>query len=788
MEKVLFVFLTTFFISVVARAEEIPSITVGTYGQEMRVFHSTADGLPSNNVYAVSANADDQVFVATAAGLARYDQGGWQTLVEDTAVYTLALDSEGKVWFVEEGGISTLTIGNNTIERRHTPLPPEITKPEDITDVVIVPDGIFLATRSGIFYTEHSGGVPSLKTEFIGLPPRPDIRAVAFADANHVAIAAAEGVFARTSAGTFEALFPEDGKHSWKPRDARAVVFDKSGKLWLATPQGVACHSPEGWKTFTGKDGLPYNDFTCMAAGPQGEVWFGTHVGAIRYDGTRWAYRQGKRWLPDDDVRDIAVTSDGSAWFATASGVGVILFKPMTLAEKARFFEDEIDKYHRRTEYGFVLEVSVAHPGDKADVRQRDSDNDGLWTSMYGTGECFAYAATKDPQAKERAKKAFEALKFLGDVTQGGSNPAPKGFVARTVLPTSGPNPNEVDYTPEKDREKQKRDAYWKVIVPRWPTSADGKWYWKCDTSSDELDGHYFFYAQYYDLVADTEEEKARVREHVRALTDHIIEHNFCLVDHDGKPTRWAVYNPEALNGDPYWFHERGLNSLSILSYLAVAEHMTGDPKYRAAADKLINEHHYAQNALVPKIHSGMGSGNQSDDEMAFMSYYNLLKYEKDPRLHAIYSFSLFNYWRLEEPEVNPLFNFIFAACALNKTYKDAYGQYELAAEPASWLNRSVEELLRFPLDRFNWTHKNSHRIDILPLPKVNYLEAYAGEPTYGKGYRVDGYVVPVDERFYNHHNHDPWALNVGGNGTELADGAAFLLPYYMGLYHGFIK
>ncbi|MCJ7638688.1 MAG: hypothetical protein MUO70_02185, partial [Euryarchaeota archaeon] len=32
-----------------------------------------------------------------------------------------------------------------------------------------------------------------------------------------------------------------------------------------------------------------------------------------------------------------------------------------------------------------------------------DSDNDGLWTSMYGAGECFAYAATKDPKAKERA-------------------------------------------------------------------------------------------------------------------------------------------------------------------------------------------------------------------------------------------------------------------------------------------------------------------------------------------------------------------------------------------------
>ena len=48
--------------------------------------------------------------------------------------------------------------------------------------------------------------------------------------------------------------------------------------------------------------------------------------------------------------------------------------------------------------------------------------------------------------------------------------------------------------------------------------------------------------------------------------------------------------------------------------------------------------------------------------------------------------------------------------------------------------------------------------------------------------------MIPVDERFFNHWNHNPFALDTGGDGHELADGAVFLLPYYMGLYHGFIK
>ena len=52
----------------------------------------------------------------------------------------------------------------------------------------------------------------------------------------------------------------------------------------------------------------------------------------------------------------------------------------------------------------------------------------------------------------------------------------------------------------------------------------------------------------------------------------------------------------------------------------------------------------------------------------------------------------------------------------------------------------------------------------------------------------VDGKVLPVDERVLEHWNHDPWTLDTNGNGRSLADGNSFLLPYYMGLYFGYVK
>ena len=696
---------------------QAPSVKVGTFGQQVRTFYTTEDGLTSNDMVSVEAKPGGVIASGVDQIKLQFRDGQWR--------------------------------GPKPVDERGRML---------------------------------SDGDRGLKA---ALGQEPAVRDVAWGPGDQAAVAEATGLYYTEDGVKWQRLFPSDGDRSWAVEDARAVVFDAKGRLWFACPTGVGCRNEDGWTLYTGADGLPYDDFTSMAAAPDGSMWFGTHIGAIHFDGQHWAYRQGLRWLPDDDVRDVAVTSDGTAWFATANGVGAIETKPTTLAGKAKFYEDQIDKFHRRTEYEYVLEVSLDKPGDTSVVHKHDSDNDGLWTCMYGAGECFAYGATKDPKAKERATKVWRAMRFLGTVTQGGSNPAPPGYVARTVLPTGEWNPNAEHYTPEKDRQSQKGDAYWKVMDPRWPTSEDGKWYWKCDTSSDELDGHFFFYALYYDLVAETEAEKAPVREHVRAMADHFLEHDFCLVDHDGTPTRWAVYSPSAVNEDPNWFAERGLNSLSMLSYLAVAEHMTGDAKYREAADMLINEHHYAQNLLVPKLQNGAGSGNQSDDEMAFMGYYTLIKYEKDPELKSLYAFSLWRYWRLEEPEKCPLFNFIYAVGCLGLEYTDAFGTYGPSPDERAWLDDSVDTLRRFPLDRFNWRHTNSHRKDIVPLAgHVSTFDASARS----QGYRVDGKVLPVDEMYFNHWNHGPWELNTGGNGQGLGDGAVFTLPYYMGLYHGFIE
>ncbi len=95
-----------------------------------------------------------------------------------------------------------------------------------------------------------------------------------------------------------------------------------------------------------------------------------------------------------------------------------------------------------------------------------------------------------------------------------------------------------------------------------------------------------------------------------------------------------------------------------------------------------------------------------------------------------------------------------------------------------------MDTLERFPLDRLDWRLINSHRLDILRLPDYIDLDRDVA----AAGYRVNGKVLPIDERWVERWNHDPWELDEGGNGTTLADGAAFLLPYYMGLYLQYVR
>lgn len=666
----------------------------------------------------------------------------------------------------------------------------------DVRQISVDAQGVLVAvTAQGTAVFDGDKWQPKAASD-VTIPPRPqlddrqraslqtvagaglEVRAVAV-HGGEIAVAADSGLYVGNGREWRLAL-PRQGEVRWAPVDVRAVAYDASGALWFAAPQGVGCRISEvEWNLFTGADGVPYNDFTCMAAGPKG-VWFGASNGAIHYRDGAWSFRQGRRWLLDNHVRDVAVDAAGNAWFATAAGVSCIACEPMTLAGKAAFYADEIEKHHRRTRLGYVDPADLTAPGDKATAVPVFTDNDGHFTGLYLAAVSLGYAATGDERLRQHAANAFHALAFLSEVTQGGTHPAPKGFIARTVLPTTEPDPNP-QFDLAYDQRRNAADSLWKIIQPRWPVDETGEWYWKNDSSSDELDGHFFGFATYFDRVCKTDPEKDAVREVVRRIIGHILEHGYNLVDYDGQPTRWGRFSPDDLNRNEAWCDERGLNSFSILTYLAVAHHITGDQKYRDVYLELALDHGYGMNGMTqPKALPGpAAAGHQPDDNMAFMNYYHLIRYETDPKLLSMFHHAIHRHWQYEKLERNAFANFIYAACCLGKTRRDQWGTTDLSP-PKRCFDDAIDTLKRFPLDLVDWPMSNAHRIDMLPLQDDD-------GPSSKDGGRRDGQVFPIDERHEVYWDMNPWVLVYNGTGTRLREGVPYLLAYYMARAHGFI-
>ena len=574
--------------------------------------------------------------------------------------------------------------------------------------------------------------------------------------------------------GTTKGLLSYDG--DWKlvafskGKRINSILKDNSGDLWVATNDGLLRRMKDNWvnldddlmayglrRTYfsldynskkddlyfgglfsagciagdgnhwiaRGSDGLPYGPVTIIK-NSRDALWLGTDRGAIKKD-KGWHYYNGKRWLSDNKVLDILPLDERTTWVATPKGISQIQQVEMTLAQKAASFEERIKLRHDR--YGMVSSSRLMTQGDLSTSRTGTDDNDGLWTSIYLAAECYRYAITKDPDAKKNAIKAFEAMERLETIT------GIKGFPARSLV--------AADESTGQGGE--------------WHLTPDKKWKWKGDTSSDEIVGHMFAYPLFYDLVAEGA-LKDRVRNLVHRIMTHIVDHNFQLIDLDGKATRWAVWTPDSINFSNNWWYERGINSMQILAFLKAGLHVTGDQKFEKAYQKLITKHHYADNMVVQKMY-GPFDLNHSDDELAFLPNYTLLRYANDKVSQSKFISSTQRSWHIEQPDRIPLWNIISSA-ALHKDCD---------------LKVALEELQLIPMDLITWTMENSHRWD---LPKDQLSDRF------GKAQAIR--PVPTLERGITKWNSNTYVYDSGSDGYGEDDGAYFLLPYWMGRYHGF--
>ncbi len=708
--------------------------------QEYHVAYPVGKNPAQNNVRSIAVDSSSTVWIATEAGVytKKSEASNWSPLMKGTdagPAFSVLVDEDNEVWMGTWNGLYRYK--NNGLEKVSGIAPP-------VSTLCTAPGGIYALGPAGIWYFD---GDQWTKKDY-------DI-------AHSIRDAVSDkkgGLWIATDVGLYYCRHSKttlfQNENELISCALKGLAFDPLGRLWAGGLGGVTIwEKKKKVKTLKPKDGLPTVFVNSISLSPGGTMWVGTDMGVVRFssDGSH-SLRFTRRWLLDDHVRDVCFDRKRTAWIATANGVSAIEKKVVTLAEKADFFYGVLMSRHIRPPW-IAGQCRLKIPGDTTSWVPEDDDNDGQYTAMYLAMESLRFAVTGNEDAHEKANKAFGFLKYLQEVT------GTDGFIARTVVPISWSDMHDKNrpYNQKQIAEEEIRDPRYKPVSKRWRRSKDGRWWWKGDTSSDELTGHMFGYF-FYDLLIANEDEKTVLADHVKKIMDHLITNDYNLVDIDGKHTHWGVWSPGKLNNDPDWAPERGINSLELLSFLKFTYHLTGDEKYQKRYLNLINEHHYLKNAQRI-LYSNPAWVTYIDPELILLAFPPLLMYEKDEDIRAEWENLLDKWYDGFKKDKSPFYNMM----------------YSFLRNQKSEVEHSIQFLKDTPLDLVDWhiDHTKREDIEIVRKPVLEELQTSELQPPSLRP------VVRWDK--------NPW-LAVGGDPAREREPVFWLLPYWLGKYIQIIK
>ncbi len=410
---------------------------------------------------------------------------------------------------------------------------------------------------------------------------------------------------------------------------------------------------------------------------------------------------------------------------------------PNSMLGKANTLDQEL--HERKMLFGQVLTVMRPRSTPEDTINQWQEDSDWL-TGLYTATEAFHYKVTDDPQARANAKESFDALHLLSTVS------GVPGVVARCArknfageLPTEG------------------RKVYRKT----------GDWYWVADISRDQLTGHLFGYAVYYDLVAD-EAEKEVCRQDIEDIVGKLLEDDMWARDFDGERTIHANC----------W-----ASPLMALWVLKVASRITGDEKYEAAYQNLIDPHFLLGHALKQA---------QATEDAFFQHYhhdsvfYHIMLYESDPRIRGLLAWALQMLYRDTRDNGNVQMDFNYALFN-PETDAEMRGMAELMAAPLhvqsgeGWQAAIAERITQG-----DWPYPEDVVREVIFCHDPEATES-SERPVY----------IPIEIRApreyeWNYHVGSEFSRRTPGVGAQHGgypeySGIGYLLTYWLGRYHGWI-
>lgn len=328
-------------------------------GQDFRVYTpKNLPGLQDHGIRYVSSGANGRLIVATSrGGVTVIDKGKTRTyglaqgLAQDESMAAVE-DKQGVIWVAHESkGLSRIDPSGKVSRYGEAQGLPA----ERMYSVYLDHNNVVWAGTSKGMVRIENGRLQSF-TEKQGLP----------AGAIYAFYEAPEGGL---YLGTHHGLYSlhngqiKQVKTDFPDEAVISLSIDKSSNLWMGTVnRGILRLGSRGIEQLDARYGLPNNRVSALFSDREGNLWAGTNAGLVRFADTPFVTLNNFQGLTDNYVRAIAQTPDGSIFMGTSRGLNQYTNEKITSIDSNNSLKNDA-----------ILSLASAKDGS-------------IWAGMYSTG------------------------------------------------------------------------------------------------------------------------------------------------------------------------------------------------------------------------------------------------------------------------------------------------------------------------------------------------------------------------------------------------------------------
>ncbi len=278
---------------------------------------TTDDGLPSNNIRCLLADRQQNLWIGTDRGLARFAAGRIEAVTGSSgpgsnSIKALCQTADGLIWVAGENNhLYARQAGDFSVVRLDS-------LPNTATLTALAEgsgDSLWVGSSDGLVQLRQ--GRQQRYTTADGLSEN-QITCLTPGGNDSLWIGTSDG-FNRFRAGKFQNFRTRDGLSQ---STVYSICEDHEGSLWVGTKLGLNQFVDRRTIPYTTTEGLPSNNTGPIEQDSQGNIWVGTlDAGLALFDSTGFVTLNAADGLPSDSIRALAPTNDGSLWIGTDKGL-----------------------------------------------------------------------------------------------------------------------------------------------------------------------------------------------------------------------------------------------------------------------------------------------------------------------------------------------------------------------------------------------------------------------------------------------------------------------------------